>query len=147
MTQEEITFPQDTQPMNIQEMDNLCKALKLAEAEYKEKKKAATEADARRSEIRASILDQLDRAGMKSFKSNHGTVTNVIKLSYKTPKTTEEKEAFFSYIRENHGEDSYKALQTVNSASLNSFLNEVDATHVPGLEAPVERSTLSFRKS
>jgi len=147
MTQEEITFPQDAQPMNIQEMDNLCKALKEAETDYKEKKKIATEADARRNQIRASILDQLDRAGMKSFKSNYGTVTNVIKMSYATPKTIESKQEFFQYVLDNHGEDAYKSLQTVNSASLNSFLNEVEATNVPGLDMPVERSTLSFRKS
>ena len=83
---------------------------------------------------------------MKSFKSNFGTVTSVVKKSFTTPKDPEKKAEFFKYIKETFGEDSYKALMTVNSRSLNSFLNEQDASNVPGLDAPVENNTLSFRR-
>ena len=143
---ETITFPTETKALNMKEMDALVEQLRLAEEAYKTAKAESTRLDAERNKVRNEILEQLELSGMKSFKSNFGTVTSVVKLSYQTPKTTEAKEKFFNYIKENHGEDSFKALQTVNSRSLNSFLNEVGATEVDGLEPPVENTTLSFRR-
>lgn len=142
-----IEFPTKKEPMNIQEMDHLCKSLGAAKKEYEEKKKASDEAYAVRKELEAKVLDELNRAGMKNFKSNYGTVTRVDKLSYKTPKLLEDKEAFFNWLSSEFDSEVCKTLMTVNSRSLNSFLNEQGATDIPGIGNPTENITLSFRRN
>lgn len=143
----DLQFPSESKTLNLEEMNALCEALDAAEEDYKEKKKISDNADKEKKKIRQNIIDALEASGLKSFKSNAGTVTVVEKLSYATPKTLEEKAAFFDYITEKYGQDSADGLRTVNSRSLNSFLNESGEISVPGIAAPVGNNTLSFRRS
>jgi len=72
-----------------------------------------------------------------------------------TPKSIEEKVAFFKWIEDNLGEETRDAYMTVSSASLNKFYQEQsdlaaergEVLEIDGLQPPTSRSILSFRKA
>ncbi len=86
----------------------------------------------------------------KYFVDGLGTVSIVQKSSVTTPKSNEEKEALFGYIRDKFGVDGLTAMISVHSATLNSFVNkELDADPslvIPGLTTPTVTTELRFRK-
>lgn len=69
---------------------------------------------------------------------------------FTTPKTQEQKEALFEYIRTKHGADALLGLLSIHSGTLNSWANkEIDSDptlQIPGLEAPTSVETLYFTK-
>lgn len=74
-------------------------------------------------ELEGKILDVLDHQGKTSYKSSHGTVIKTTRYSVLTPKTQEEKEALFNWLR-GKGDGVYFKYVSVNSQSLNALCNE-----------------------
>ena len=106
------------------------------------------------------VLDTLEKAEIPSYRSPDALVSTSVRRSYKTPKTVEEKQAFFEYYKAqgfDDGQDPETAgweILGVNSAKLNSWCKaelerreeENDfGVEFPGLGEPSEVTKLSVR--
>ena len=91
-----------------------------------------------------AIMEQL---GKEKYKSDHGTVSLTTSLSVATPKTPEQKTAFFAWLEQQELFDEYA---TVDSKKLNSLFNSLangdPEFRVPGIEKPKLYSTLKLLK-
>lgn len=90
------------------------------------------------------ILETLDRT---SYKSPHGTFT----YSYRDNYSIDDKETFFSYLKENYGQGGFEALvnvpyQTLNSWAKNLVEHEPEII-IPGLVVTTSEPVASMRKS
>lgn len=106
------------------------------------------------ADVEGRILETLERHDMTSYRSSRGLVTRTVRYSVQTPKSPEEKAAFFNWLRESKGEDVFWAYATVNSQSLNSLYKaEMDIAKqeanfdfkIPGLSEPKGQPILSRR--
>lgn len=75
-------------------------------------------------ELEARILQTLIDHDMTSYKSKHGTVIKSLRYSVKTPKSIEEKTAFFEWLNKTKGREVYWNYVTINSQSLNAFIKQ-----------------------
>jgi hypothetical protein len=107
------------------------------------------------AELEGKILQTLQDHEMSSYRSAHGTVVRSTRYAVRTPKTLEEKQAFFGWLREKKGEEVFWQYASVNSQSLNAFYKaEMDIAKeernfgfkIPGLGQPEATPILSIRK-
>lgn len=105
-------------------------------------------------QLDAMIVEALTKAELTSFKSKHGTIVRSTRYSVQTPKTIEEKRAFFKWLNEK-GPEVYWTYATVHSASLNSlYKTEMEVAKqegnldfkIPGIGEPTATPILSRRK-
>lgn len=111
--------------------------------------------NSRIDEIDGALIAQLDEMEVNSFKTKYGTITKTARTSYRTPKTAEDKAAFFEWLKNTRGEDVYMEKIGINSQTLNAIAKEefeaaieegnIDFS-IPGLEEPSIRETISFRR-
>ena len=144
-------------PLNltVEEFDALVASLKLQKAECERLKEEKTRAEDLRSRLESQIIAALKSSGKsKYFVDGIGTVYQINKLVFRTPKTVEDKRALFDYIEREYGKDALDGYLTLNHQTLNSFANQEMERMVeknprftiPGLEAPTGISSLGFRK-
>jgi hypothetical protein len=147
---------EEEQKKEISIADVTAKITELREADTKSKaSKKQHEADsAVVTDLKNEVIEMLQTSGLKNFKvPGIASVSLVDKLSVKTPKTHEEKEQFFTWLKE-QGDDMYLQYATVNANSLNSLfkLKQEEAAEngevleIPGLSNPSSYSTLSLKK-
>jgi len=147
---------EEAQDISTAELDTVCGHFIEAKRQYDEKKKELEEFQLKKKSQEAILLDLLDRAKKsKYYIDGMGTAYIINKLTVKTPKTVEDKQKLFNYIRDRFGPDALVDYQSINSARLNSFFNEqktlaaekgIADFEMPGLEAPKSMTTLGFRK-
>lgn len=125
------------------------KELRLAEDIISGQKK---EASRMVEEAETKMLAMLEEAGLDSFRCELGNVGRTIRLSIKTPKSPEDRAAFFGYIK---SKGLFDDMITVHSATLNSFYkDEFDQAKargdadfkIPGLLEETMTPILWFRK-
>jgi len=84
-----------------------------------------------------------------------GMATVYEELSYKVPKTVEDKERFFNWISDNKGADVLTAMLSINARTNNSFcktekenatLEGNAAFVIPGIEDPISSTKLRWTK-
>ena len=102
-------------------------------------------------QMECNMLDLLKRACKTKWQVDGlGTISIRTKYSIRTPKTPEDKKSLFDWIKATHGPESLMGLVSINSMTLNSFVNEEKEkdpmVKIPGLEAPTARESLAFRK-
>ncbi|MBK8455632.1 MAG: hypothetical protein IPL34_20340 [Thiofilum sp.] len=99
------------------------------------------------------LIESLQENNLKNYRGPDGLISVSHKTSVRTPKTTEDKEAFFAYLRD---KGVYDMMISVNSATLNSFykqefenavLNGNENFTIPGLNEVTLTPSLSFRKA
>jgi hypothetical protein len=138
------------------ELDQAITYLRVAKDEYQSKKLVSDEAYARVKDRESTLFKLMEKAGKdKYICEGVGRVSISTKMSVKVPKSPEEKQAFFNWIREHEGEDAYHAYMTVNSNTLNSFFNRKNEEYaergeilnIDGLEQPTEYKKLSLTKA
>lgn len=142
--------------MEIAAFEKLVGEAYALDAEIVEIKRQTLEPKQKRlDEVEALILQTLADNDLKSFKSSHGLVVRSLRYSIKTPKSNEEKVAFFEWLNKEKGREVYWAMATVNSQTLNAFYKaEMEAAKeagtfdfsIPGLGAPEAQPILSRRK-
>ena len=158
MSEEQIKMWDEAAPteeISVKEMDDNLAYLRKLKDEHAEVDKLKKEAYAKLKEQEAKVVDLLKRTGKKRYVSDFGNVTVIDELSVKTPKTPEEKRAFFSWIENNLGEQARDIYMTVNSRTLNSLYKEQselaaqrgEVLTIDGLENPITVTKLSFRKA
>ncbi len=118
------------------------------EAELLEPKRA------RLKELEGKILAQLEAQELSSYKCKHGQVIRTKRFTVATPKSIEEKVAFFDWLA-TKGDEVRWQYTTVNSQSLNSLYKaEMEVAKeegnfefkIPGIGEPTFVATLSRRK-
>ena len=148
--QEMSAQPVDT--LTVVQLDQLVQRLQDLRRLYDEKKKAASEANAKVEEAENTIMGVLEKLGKNSYEAEGiGRVTKCMKLVYRVPKTNLEKIALFEYIKSKHGEDALTSMVSVNHNTLTSWANkEVESggvAQIPGLEAPTHVEYLQLRSA
>lgn len=143
--------------MEIKELQEKIRRLKDERDQYDAMKKTLEQIGNTCDAIEAEILAHFEENDMTSFRVDGVALISVSeKLTVKTPKTPEDKIAFFNYLKETKGEEVMLHYQTVNSQSLNSFFKaEMESKtdeekltfNLPGIEAPSMFKKLSVRKA
>lgn len=136
----------------IQDINQLAEKIATLRAKEAEaslvKKEITTELEATEKQM----IETLIANDMQSYKSPHGTCSLSFRTSVKIPRTAEDREAFFSYLK---SKGLYDTMIGVNSQTLNSFYkSEIEAAkergdadfNVPGISEISVNQILSFRK-
>jgi hypothetical protein len=158
MSEEQIKMWDEAAPteeISVQEMDDNLAYLRKLKEDYAEKDKVKKEAYAVFKEQEAKVIGMLEKTGKRKYVSDAGNATLVHEMSVKTPKTPEEKRAFFNWIREHLGDDAHDIYMSVNSKTLNGlykdqteeFASRGEVLNIPGLEDPITVTKLSFTKA
>lgn len=99
------------------------------------------------------VIEAMKELNLETFKGTGGTLTPYDKVSYAVPKSPEDREAFFTFLRE---KGVFDGMATVHHATLNAFVSqEYEAAKergdlfftVPGLNAPSITTILSKTKA
>lgn len=151
-----MTTATDASEISIAQMDEMLKDFREAKEKYSAAKALSDAAHADMKEIEAAIIRTLEAAGKTTYiAEGFGRATLVEDLSVPTPKTPEEKRAFFAWLEKNKGTEVKDAYMTINSQSLQSLYKELtqeaalrgEILMVDGLAEPVTYKKLSFRKA
>lgn len=98
------------------------------------------------------VIEALKELNLTTFKASTGTLTQYDKVSYAVPKTPEDRQSFFDYLKE---KQVFDGMVTVHHATLNAYVEkEFEAAKdagdlfftVPGLGAPTITTILSKTK-
>lgn len=138
-------------PTQIADMDHLIQKLQTHRAEYDAAKKLSADAYHRLEEVEKEVINALKANNRTKFEAEGVALVYITtKEVYTTPKTPEQKDEFFGYIRSKYGPEVLTGMLSVNHQTLNSFANketEADPTlNIPGLDAPTSVETLTFRR-
>lgn len=134
----------------LEQMDQLVKDLRQAQALAEEAQEEADELKAQYNAKRELVLKTL-RANNRTNYSvpGVGAVHITEKEVYRVPKTNEEKNLLFTYIKDKYGPEALMSMVGIHSATLTSWANEESekgVMSIPGLEAPTMVETLNVRK-
>lgn len=143
--------------ITTEQMDSMVSEMSELKDTYDKLKKQSNAAHEAYQEARAKLITVLQEAGKtKYFVDGVGTVSVTEKLKIKTPKSPEDKEAFFDWLRNKYGQEGYLTYATVNYNSLNALYNtefeqaKLDGTadefQIAGVGNPEHEYGLSFRK-
>jgi hypothetical protein len=142
----------DTETTTVESLKSqteLIRELRKQETETSDLKKSITK---QVEEAELKMVSLLNESGLKNFRCDAGLVSLAERLSVKTPKSPEDREAFFSYLRD---KGLFDQMISVNSATLNSFYkNEFEAAKergdddfkIPGINEETMTVILSYRK-
>ena len=146
----------ENKEISVAQMDDAIAVLRQLDNEKKAAKKLADEAGRAYTEQANKVMAMMKEAGKDTYiVTGFGRVTLSEQLSVTTPKSPEDKEKFFSWVRNEMGEDSYYHYMSVNSNSLNALYREKadeyaaegKVLNIEGLEAPTSFTKLSFTKA
>lgn len=138
-------------------LDKLVKEMKEARSLYEVAKARSTDLYKEFEAMEGKVVEALTQAGKrKYFVEDIGTVFFIEKLVVATPKTLEDKQKLFCFLRERHGETFLLDKQSINHQSLQKIYNDAynEAVEagvgaefvVPGLLPPTANISLGFRK-
>lgn len=142
---------EENKEITVKDMEELCEAI-VAKRDESDKAAAAKKAiDDELFGLEQKAMSYLQQLELTSYKSKVCTVAHSVRYSFKTPKTPEQKAAFFEYLKQ---KGLYDTAVTVNSQWLNGFCKkEIEAEtaagnllfEIPGLDAPSSNEYLSVR--
>lgn len=141
--------------ISIKDMQELITCLREAKTAYKEAKDKSDAAYAVLKNLESTVIATLKEAGQDTFTvTGVGKVTVSEQLSVQTPKSIEDKQKFFSFIKEKFGDDGFWAYASINSQSLNSLYKNLtteyaqngEVLEIEGLEPASSFTKLSFTK-
>jgi hypothetical protein len=110
---------------------------------------------AQMKKLEQQLIETIKLSGLERYSVPElGSISLVQSMVFPTPKSNEDKEALFGYIREEYGEDALLAYTSINFQALNFFLRteyekfaeQNEAKVIPGVESPTVRETLRFNK-
>lgn len=123
--------------------------LRAKEAEAKAARDAITQ---ELEQEESKMLEMLGQSDLTSYRGPAGMASISFRTSVKTPKTPEQRAAFFEYLKK---VGVYDAMITVNSQTLNSFYKSqleqakedgLEDFRLPGVDEVTINPILSFRK-
>lgn len=120
--------------------------------------------NAKLNEAKHQVLKGLEAGELQRIQiPGWGTLFSKRKQSVKVPKTIEDKQLLFDWIRKTKGEDVLMGYLSIHSGSLNTFFNaerkialdeakknnqviDIDEFRLPGIEAPKEWIELGHKR-
>jgi hypothetical protein len=144
----------EQQEVTTSQLDEQIERLSMLRNRYNGMKTEASVAHQEYKQQEDRVLKLLEIAGKKSYKVDGlCNVSRIEKLSVTTPKTIEDKRAFFSWIREKYGDDGVWSYASINSNTLNSLYNQQveeaaergETLDIAGIDLPTTRVSLSLR--
>jgi hypothetical protein len=148
--------------ITTEELDVMAKNYQKAYDEWEVVKKEATRLHGIQEELEGKFVEALELAGKrKYYVEGIGTFSFRDQMVVTTPKNIDAKKKFLTYLRKKFGETFYLDKVSVNHQSLQKIYNdtfeahveeytnkgvEVPDFHMPGLEAPTNRRSLTLRK-
>lgn len=142
--------------ITLQELDAEVAKLEALKLDYAQKKEASNQADALVKEQTEKLLTILEQEGKKRYTVDGlGTISVTETWAVTTPKTPEDKQAFFDWIKKELGNEGFLTYATINYQQLNSLYNRISEerealgldTKIDGIELPTLVKKLSFRRS
>lgn len=142
--------------ISLADMDNSIKDLREWKDKYAEASALAKEFHARVKEAEGKVISLMQQAGKERYIAEGiGQISLTTGLSVTTPKTPEQKQAFFAWLQSEMGDDGFLTYATVNSNSLNSLYKQKveeygergEVLEIEGLDAPTSYTKLSLRKA
>jgi Fe-S oxidoreductase len=152
---EETTMTDSSQQAtetSLSEMTAMVEKLYELKAEAKAFEAQAKEKNAEFKDLEYKVLQLLEATGASSYECPSGKIVKTRRVSVRQPKSPEDKEAFFDYLKE---QGDFDGLISVNSRTLTSYVQkEIEAKEEdgkfgwvpPGLEAPEAIEYLALRK-
>ena len=145
---------EEKKEISVAEMDAALTKLRELKEDYSNKKKESDAAYREVKEQEAVVIQMLADCGKKKYISDAGKATLVEELTVTTPKTPEEKRAFFNWLLEHQGQDVHDHYLSVNSRSLNTLFKTLseeyaqrgEVLEIDGLQPPASFTKLQFRK-
>lgn len=149
----ESDTPKPMDQVTVAEFEALCQALAEQRVIVDEKKEAAKAEDAKLTKLELRVLSFLKDTNRSNYKSKVGTMTLAKKRSWALPKSDEDRQAFFEFLKV---EGSFDGMITVNSNTFNSYLKEKfekaeaegesSTFHIPGVGEASVFESLRFTK-
>lgn len=135
--------------VTTEQLDLAIKEMREAREEYEARKKESNSAHAEFEKRKYEVIKLLEASGKTKYVvEGFGTASLVVTKSTKVPKDFEAKKQMVDYFR-GLGSDAYYSFITVNSRTLNSYINEQSEINpdfkLPGVEQTIS-SDLRFRK-
>lgn len=155
MSEQMELWEQPKEEVSLEKMDANVSLLRQKKELYTAAKKESNDRYADYQDQEKLVAALLESQGKTEYICEGiGKVTLSEALSVKTPKSPQEKEAFFNWIRTNMGEDAYYTYMSVNSQSLNRLYREQteeaagrgELLNIDGLEQPTTNTKVSFTK-
>lgn len=141
----------DNNNISVQELENeIAKCFEMREA-YERKKSEASELNDQFEIQKSKVVGMLEKLEKTSYKSDKGTFSYSMSEGFRVPKTPEQREKFFGYLKE---KGIFDEMITVNSQTLNSWAKiEIERAleennfdfQVPGLERSEPQVKVSMR--
>lgn len=142
--------------LTLKEMDDMVAELRRRRTLYDEANATKKVLHENYKDQEAMVIEALAQSGKDTYIAEGvGRVTKVEKMAVRVPSTPEQKVAFFNWLKENMGEDVATQYTSVNSQALNSLYNQLleefalkgEVLDIAGLDIPITRTELSFRKN
>lgn len=143
--------------MEIKELQELVTNLKALRDEYDAKKRDLETLGSQCDSMESTLMTHLQENDMKSFKVDGvASISISERMTVQTPKTNDDKAAFFKWLGTTKGDDVMINYMTINSNSLNSLIKaEYESLtddqkllfQVPGLQPAALSYKLSVRKA
>lgn len=139
------------QQITISQMTEMVRAMLEARADYEKAKDAATKAHDWYELKRKDILNALTTQGLDKYEApGLALVYKTVKEVYRTPKTNDDKQKLYDYIKSKYGEDALLTMTSINHQTLNSWANKEtesgDVMQIPGLDSPTVEETINVRR-
>lgn len=156
MSQDLESWDQPKKAISLEDMDKAIAELRKARDEYAEASKKSKDLNVLVKKFESEVISLMQQAGKKRYIAEGiGAISLETGLSVQTPKTPEQKESFFSWLKSEMGEDGYLTYATVNSASLNKLYRDKveeyaergEVLEIEGLDQPTSYTKLSLRKA
>lgn len=134
-------------------LDQLCVELSALKGKIDELKNEKTALEQSYSELSEQIIAHLTAHKKDKYDTPVGSFGISRRFTYKTPKTPEEREAFFGYLK---SQGTFDDLITVNSQTLNAYAKRELETaqeegrsdfEIPGLGEPTLFERITIRKN
>ncbi len=142
--------------ISLAEMDQMITTLRELKDKYAEASAVSKSLFKEVKEAEHRIVSVMEKAGKKRYiLEGVGQISLEKGMSVQTPKTPEQKQAFFNWLKEEMGEDGYLTYASVNSASLNKLYKDKveeygergEILEIEGLDQPTSYTKLSLRKA
>ena len=138
--------------LTVAELDQACEKLLAKKQELEAASEVVTNLQAEYTGLELKVLAHLEMFGKDRYQAASGMLSVVNKFSYKIPRTTEDREKFFQYLKE---KGHYDSLISVNSQTLNAYCKEemeaaalsgnIDFS-LPGISEPTHYQRIQVRK-
>jgi len=119
-------WKKEDKAINTDEMNRLVNEMIAARKDYDDKKEASDEAYHNFESKESLVIKALLAAGLKKYSApGQPTISVTRELVPHTPKTIEDKRAFYDYVQRTFGADYLENILSINANTVKSLYNKI----------------------